>query len=132
MISKLLFRFRLIKILGKRDRRVPVLLSTDMITGVERILQHRHRFVTSYETNPYVFSLPGTGEKYLEGWTALKTTTKEIDRLQMPEAITSTNVRKYVATVSQVKLEIVSSRMTSIHNRPTITSCLPRIRNKEF
>lgn len=94
-----MFRLTLIKIMGKRERRVPVLLSKDMKTGIDKILAWRHRYVES--TNSCIF-LPPKGEKPMEGWVALKRVTEQIPDLEHPEAITSTNVRKYIATVSQV------------------------------
>lgn len=95
-----LSRFRLIKIKGKRGRRVPVLLSKDMERGVETIIQCQKTVLK--KSSPYIFQLPGHNGP-LTGWAALKKVAAEIPELEQPEAITSTNVRKYVATVSQVR-----------------------------
>lgn len=94
------FRFRLVKIKGKRGRRVPVLLSKEMVRGIELIVKFQKEY--SPTADNYIFVLPHQS-KPLAGWTAIKTVTAKLgDNLEQPEAVTSTNVRKYVATVSQV------------------------------
>ena len=104
---KIFLGFSLIKILGKRQRRVPVLLSGDTCKAIRKIISLRKRYVAD-DQNPHIYMLPGLSQKPITGWTALKLVTKQLSELQMPEAITSTNIRKYVATVSQVNLFLMT------------------------
>lgn len=80
---------------------MPVLLSPDMARGIDKIFAHRDRLLPATNSNK-VFMLPNAVNP-VEGWTALKKVTSMIEGLQQPHAITSTNMRKYIATVSQVR-----------------------------
>lgn len=99
-LNNIFVRFKLIKIRGKRDKQVPVLLSKDMTAGITRILEVRNQFLEN--GSEFIFINPRSTQP-VQGWNALKSVTQRLPELQMPEAITSTNVRKYIATVSQVR-----------------------------
>jgi len=51
--------------------------------------------------NPYMFALPGKDESYQNAWQALNRLVKGAD-LEFPEFVTSTKLRKYLATSSQI------------------------------
>ena len=92
------FRLSLVKIRGKRNREVPVLLTVDMTLALKLLVKSRNDLVPS--TNRMVFALPKS-VKNMEGWTALRDVTKNL-QLQDAEAVTSTSMRKYICTTSQV------------------------------
>jgi len=51
--------------------------------------------------NKYLFAAPSTVNGYLKGWDALHVMGQKAGCAK-PELLTTTNMRKYVATVSQV------------------------------
>ncbi|XP_021356135.1 uncharacterized protein LOC110452122 [Mizuhopecten yessoensis] len=99
--KKLLERLQLVEIVGKRDRKVPVILTEDMVSAIDTLNEARKDILLPAE-NKYLFAAPTTKDGYLKGWDALHFTTQNAG-LAKPQLITSTNMRKYVATVSQVK-----------------------------
>lgn len=86
------------EIVGKRNRKVPVLLTKDMRDAIDILVAKRSDTLAN---NRYLFAAPTTENGYLKGWDALKFTTANAN-LVRPDLITTTNMRKYVATVSQV------------------------------
>lgn len=86
-------------IMSKNRKKVPLLIMPHVTKAIDLIIKHRNRFVL--EGNPYVFGMHNTTNKSYLGWTALKQITKTLS-LENAEAITSTKIRKYVASSSQV------------------------------
>lgn len=93
-------RLELVKIIGKRSRIVPVLLPPDLQEGLQCILTHRTKYIG--DAGPYLFATNKTGRS-VTGWEALKAVVKQVPEVEKPENITSTKLRKYLATMSQVK-----------------------------
>ena len=89
----------LVEVVGKRKRRVPVLLAPYMKNAINMILQIRELVGVSPE-NPFVFAKPGS-KGHVKGWDAIRFACDQ-ESLQKPELITSTKLRKYLATVTQV------------------------------
>ena len=89
----------LVEIVGKRKRRVPVLLTPLMTRGMNVLLQVRSSVGVPKE-NPYLFAKAGAKHN-VKGWTAMKFACSNLD-LRSPELITSTKLRKYLATVTQL------------------------------
>ena len=90
------------RIRGKKDRFVSVLLTKDMTHGIDTLLSARETYVP--QANPYLFAPVGNENNYIHGWTALKTVVTAVgSSLKNAAAINSTKLRKYVATVSQVR-----------------------------
>ena len=84
---------------------VPVLLYADMVTGAEKLLKCRNKFVT--EGNVYIFG-KAWKRSHQVGHKALRLVTASIDdKLQNKSSLTSTSIRKYIATVPQVILCII-------------------------
>lgn len=76
-----------------------------MVTGIDVLLSARANHVP--EMNGYLFAPTGSREGYIHGWNALKTVVTTVSSsLKNPGAITSTKLRKYVVTVSQVLILI--------------------------
>ncbi|XP_038047976.1 uncharacterized protein LOC119722060 [Patiria miniata] len=57
--------------------------------------------VGAHNANPYIFARPRNSLKQVRGWDCLTAVAKQAN-LQEPPAETSTKLRKYVATVSQI------------------------------
>ena len=86
---------------GKKGRKVPVLLTPDMKEAIDLLIATRDAVGISQE-NPYVFArVYKQSDGHMRAWDTLRKLTDEVS-LQHPEALTSTKLRKYVSTVTQV------------------------------
>ena len=97
------FSLRHLQVIGKQNRKVPVILTQDMSAAVDTLIQYR-KDCGILEANLYLFANQHLG--HLNTNDALKAATRHLD-LQRPELIRSTKLRKYMATVSQVCVMIL-------------------------
>lgn len=77
---------------------MPVLLSPDMVEGLDMILKVKPKYSKEKDLVFAVSNAP------IKGWTALKQVAEKVEDLDRPELISSTNFRKYLATMSQVNI----------------------------
>ena len=111
--QKLLDRVDLVQIPGKKNRKVPMLITEDVKISLEALIEHRDT-VGIQKSNPYCFASRSAG--HLESWQAMSAIAHEAS-LKQPELVTSTKLRKYNATVSQIfdlnsgELEWLSNHM---------------------
>ena len=96
--KKLCEKLDMLKIKGKRGRHVPIILTPDLIKAMDILFRDRCH-IGFLESNKYFFAT--RGEKYLRGHDVLNEIVSQVD-LNNAAAITSTNLRKYVATVTQI------------------------------
>ena len=96
-------RLDLVEIKGKRGRKVPILLTKEVNRAIDVLLETRSEVGINPE-NPYLFAVTGNQSLgHLRPWECLrKVAMCEGLHLEKPEAVTSTKLRKYVATVSQI------------------------------
>jgi hypothetical protein len=100
MEKKLVDSFQRVEICGKRDRKVPVLLTNAMCDEIDQLIAVRHQ--VGIDENPYVFARPYySSENHLAGHECLGLAAKE-SGAEQPANITSTKLRQHLATVSQV------------------------------
>lgn len=87
----------------KRGRKLPILLTKEAKYGIDVLVEKRAE-VGIHRDNPYVFATAGGGGLgHLRPWECLRKVAKNEElALLKPEAVTSTKLRKYVATVSQI------------------------------
>lgn len=85
---------------GKRGRTVPILLTNNDKANIEVLRSHRAA-VGIHPANPFVFARARNSLQPVRGWDCLHAMAHKAD-LKQPVAVTSTKLRKYVATVSQV------------------------------
>ncbi|XP_069109914.1 uncharacterized protein [Argopecten irradians] len=97
--KKLMERLQLVDIMGKRKRKVPVILTADMVEALDCLNSHRSAVVSP--ANKYLFAALSTSNGHLKGWDALNMISQKAG-LQKPQLMRTTNLRKYVATVSQI------------------------------
>ncbi|CAJ1048439.1 uncharacterized protein LOC119023775 isoform X5 [Xyrichtys novacula] len=97
--KKLAKHFDRVEIRGKRSRMVPVLLTPDMISAMDLLVKNRHQCQVHAE-NAYLFARPGVLSHY-RGSDCLRSYAKQCGA-KYPEALTSTRLRKQVATLSTV------------------------------
>ena len=89
----------LLQIPGKRNRKVPLLLTKEVQIGLQVLVDKRDQ--SSIPTqNPYVFASK-SDNGYLESWQSMSMVANSA-QLAQPQMVTSTRLRKYNATVCQV------------------------------
>ncbi len=90
-----------VEVRGKRGRKVPILLPANVKESVELLIKTREDAGIS-PSNPYIFARPYYGsQENMRGCDSLKRYAKSCGA-KHPENITSTKLRKHVATVSQL------------------------------
>ncbi|XP_042275071.1 uncharacterized protein LOC121901997 isoform X1 [Thunnus maccoyii] len=97
--QKLCQHFQRIEIRGKRNRKVPLLLTPDMLSSMEALVAHRRACGVPNE-NPFFFSRP-EAETHLRGSDAIRQIARECGA-KHPETLSSTKLRKHVSTLSTV------------------------------
>ena len=99
--SELSCRLDLVYLRGKRARKVPVLMTAEIVKSIEALIRMRDR-VGVNPSNKYVFAAPTRDSlNFLRGPDCLNALVTRCE-LQNPSAVKSTHLRKYVATVSQI------------------------------
>ena len=90
----------MIQVIGKKSRIVPILLTRDMVSAIDVLMTTRAGAGIPNE-NQYVFARPG-GITSLRFYVCLKEVAKSAG-LKRPDLITSTRMRKRLATMVQVR-----------------------------
>lgn len=88
-----------IEFLGKASRKISILLTTEMHENLQIMLRKRELYV--HDSVQFVFARPGNHMTPIEGHLAIKKVAEEAQVSNIP-AFTSTNLRKHLATMSQV------------------------------
>ena len=88
-----------VEIVEKRERKVPVILTDKMKSNIEKPIELRAN--ESIQNSDSLFARPGSVRFPFRGVDALKNAVKEAG-LSKPELITSTSLRKQLATMAQV------------------------------
>jgi len=92
---------QLVKIVGKRSFTVPVLLSEDVIKAIAVLVKYRSSCGIA-DDNPFLFANnTSRNELPLRGHDCIRRVSF-LAGLEFPERVTSTRLRKYMATVSQI------------------------------
>ena len=110
--QKLCQNFQCIEIRGKRYRRVPILLTPDMLSSMEALVEHR-RACGVPDENPFFFSRP-EAETHLRGSDAIRQLAKECGA-KHPESLSSSKLRLQVSTLSTV-LNLRETEMDILSN----------------
>lgn len=92
--------FECFEIRGKCGRAVPVLLITSMKESLDLLLTMRNA-VSVFKQNDYMFAIPNTEVGCYRGSDCLRNASKECGS-SSPELLTSTKLRKHIATMSQL------------------------------
>ncbi|GBP23495.1 hypothetical protein EVAR_12775_1 [Eumeta japonica] len=115
-------RFKRIVIRGKRSRGVPVLFSTDVQQDLDLLISLRSKYIDA--NNKFLFAKPSSMTN-LCGYKVLQKHVK-LSGAKNPEAISSTKLRKHLATLTQLfnmtenDIEQLSNFMghtTEVHRR---------------
>ncbi|KAL6484182.1 hypothetical protein MHYP_G00062270 [Metynnis hypsauchen] len=97
--KKLCEHFQRIEIRGKRDRKVPILLTPDMVTSMELLVKNRRACGVTDE-NLFMFARP-EAETYFRGSDCIRKFASECGA-KHPKTLSSTKLRKHVSTLSKV------------------------------
>jgi hypothetical protein len=89
---------KMIQIIGKRNRPVPILLTTEMLTCMDLLCEKRKS--CGVVDNTFFFAIPGTST-HLHFFPVLQKIAKAA-RMKRPDLLTTTRLRKHVATMAQV------------------------------
>lgn len=93
--------FTRIEVDGKRGKKVPILLTSTMCSEIDELLKTRDG-VGIAEGNPYIFSQPFfASESHMAGHSCLREAVVS-SQAKEPSSLTSTKLRKHIATVSQI------------------------------
>ena len=99
----------LVYVRGKHSRKVPILLTAEIVNAMRALIKTRPAVGVSHE-NKYIFAAPSRGSmNHLWGPDCLNAVGKHCN-LKNPNAIKSTQLHKYVATVSQV-IDLTNSEL---------------------
>lgn len=110
--KKLCEYFQRVEIRGKRGRKVPVLLAPDMVVAMDLLVQLREKCSVPTE-NQHMFARPGALSHY-RGADCVREYAKACGA-KHPEALSSTKLRKQVATLSTV-LNLKENEMDQLAN----------------
>lgn len=110
--QRLCQHFKRIEIRGKRNRKVPILLTPNMLSSMEALVSHR-RACGVPDENPYFFSRP-EAETNLRGSDAIREIARECGA-KHPETLSSTKLRKQVATLCTL-LNLKDNEMDTLAN----------------
>ena len=98
--QKLCKHFSRMTIVGKRGRKVPLLLTPIIRESLDLLVQKREECGVLNE-NVFLFALPQSVNS-LRGYSCLKELVEHCDNINNPTALTSTKLRKHIATMSTV------------------------------
>ncbi|KAI3351299.1 hypothetical protein L3Q82_005842 [Scortum barcoo] len=110
--QKLCQHFQCTEIRGKRNRKVPILLTPDMLSSMEALVARR-RACGVPDENPFFFSRP-EAETHLRGSDAIRQIAKECGA-EHPETLSSTKLRKQISTLLTV-LNLKDHEMDQLAN----------------
>jgi hypothetical protein len=89
----------MVQIIGKRNRPVPILLTAEMLTCMD--LLSEMRMSCGVVDNIFFFAIPGTNT-HLHFFPVLQKIAKAA-HMKRPDLLTTTRMRKHVATMAQVR-----------------------------
>ena len=97
--KSLVNNFTRLEIRGKRERKVPLLLTHDMEASIDLLIRNRAAVGVCSE-NPYVFART-SGTSHIRGSDCLRKFSLEC-QAKHPERLRSTRLRKHIATLCQM------------------------------
>ena len=93
---------------------MPLLITSEVESGIQLLINLRYSVGVNTD-NKFVFSIPSSGSlKNIRGPDAIRKHVK-LCNMKYPEAIFSTNLRKHVATLSQL-INLESNEMNMLAN----------------
>ncbi|KAJ0058304.1 hypothetical protein NL108_013080 [Boleophthalmus pectinirostris] len=109
--KKLCRHFQRIEIRGKRDRKVPILLTPSMLDSMELLVQNRQTCGV-LDDNLFFFAKPATEASFYKGTDCIRNIAHQCGAKQ-PKSLSSTKLRKHVATLSKV-LNLTDTEMDQL------------------
>lgn len=93
--------FKRIVTIGKGSKTIPILFPKTVQGYIEKLLISRHSNQLIPKENPYLFALIGSKDEWMDGSTVLQKYAKNCGA-SFPETLTSSRLRKQIATVLQI------------------------------
>ncbi|XP_067268768.1 uncharacterized protein [Pseudorasbora parva] len=109
--QKLCQHFQRIEIRGKRDRKVPVLLTPSMLESMELLVSNRQKCGVVDE-NVFFFAKPMTEASFYHGTECIRKVAHQCGA-KHPKNLSSTKLRKHIATLSKV-LNLTDTEMDQL------------------
>lgn len=98
--KELLKRLQLVENQGKKNKRCPILLTQTMVATIDILEKSRNVCEISSE-NQFIFASPTSKTEHIDSWHAMNKLAKAAGCVY-PNLISSSRLRKYLATVSQI------------------------------
>ena len=92
-------RLKVVQVIGKRSRPVPILITQDMTESMDILLETRAAGGV-LPSNAFFFALPGSAA-HLQFYRVLRRVAVSA-KLKRPDLLTTTRMRKHLATMAQV------------------------------
>lgn len=109
--QKLCQHFQRIEIRGKRDRKVPILLTPSMMDSMELLVKNRQTCGV-LDDNQFFFAKPNTETSFFKGTDCVRKVAHQCGA-KHPTTLSSTKLRKHVATLSKV-LNLTDTEMDQL------------------
>ena len=106
-------RLKVLYILGKRRRQVPILFTEETIAAIRLLIATRSNADISAD-NKYIFARQQESINHISGWVAVKAVASKAS-LSKPQLMTSTRIRKELATTLQL-LDMKESELLFVTN----------------
>ena len=106
-------RLKVVYVSGKRHRKVPILFTEETTAAVCLLLATRSKANVS-DRNEFVFARQFESNNHIDGWQAVRAVVMKAN-LKKPELITSTRIRKELATTLQL-LDMNEAELTWVTN----------------
>ncbi|XP_065140476.1 uncharacterized protein [Paramisgurnus dabryanus] len=98
--QKLCQHFQRVEIRGKRDRKVPILLTPSMLDSMELLVKNRQACGV-HDENLFFFAKPMTETSYYKGTDCIRKVAYQCGA-ERPKTLKTTKLRKHIATLSTV------------------------------
>lgn len=97
-------RMKMVQVIGKRVRPVPIIIPEELLTAMDVLVETRKQCGVD-DNNGYFFAIP-MSQSHLHFWPTMQRVSQQA-RLKRPELVTSTRIRKHLATMAQVGVSVI-------------------------
>ena len=118
--KQLVQRLMVVEVIGKRNRPVPILLTEDVTKAMNELRDPQIREKCGIDVaNQFLFALPNTKRGHLSFYKTLRSVARRA-KLKKPHLLTTTRIRKHLATMAQVRVQYLMCRLALL----AVESCI--------